>query len=103
MIENLIYKGYIGSVEFSEDDGLFYGKVQDIPSLISYEGATVAELTNDFQGAVDDYIAVCNADWSSIPAEAPDDIDLQMLKEIEENPDCHTFIPASEAEKILQI
>ena len=44
-----------------------------------------------------------NADWSSIPEEEPDAIDLRMLKEIEENPDCHIFIPASEAEKILQI
>ena len=29
------YKGYVGSVEFSEEDGLFYGKVQGIRSLIS--------------------------------------------------------------------
>ena len=60
MIENLRYKGYVGSVEFSKDDELFYGKVQDIPSLISYEGATIAELINDFHGAVDDYVSVCN-------------------------------------------
>jgi ABC-2 type transport system ATP-binding protein len=32
------YKGYVGSVEFSENDGVFYGKVQGIRSLISYEG-----------------------------------------------------------------
>ena len=32
------YKGYVGSVEFSEKDGLFFGKVQGIRSLISYEG-----------------------------------------------------------------
>ena len=32
------YKGYVGSVEFSEKDEVFYGKVQGIRSLISYEG-----------------------------------------------------------------
>ena len=32
------YKGYVGSVEFSEPDGIFFGKVQGIRSLISYEG-----------------------------------------------------------------
>ena len=53
------YKGYIGSVEFSESDGLFYGKVQGIRSLISYEGSTAAELVADFHGAVDDYLALC--------------------------------------------
>ena len=53
------YKGYIGSVEFSESDELFYGKVQGIRSLISYEGWTAAELVADFHGAVDDYLTLC--------------------------------------------
>ena len=34
------YKGYIGSVEFSENDGVFYGRIQGIRSLISCEGTT---------------------------------------------------------------
>lgn len=51
------YKGYIGSVEFSEKDGVFYGKVQGIRSLISYEGTTAAELVSDFHASVDDYLA----------------------------------------------
>ena len=54
------YKGYVGSVEFSEADGLFFGKVQGIRSLISYEGTNAVELINDFHGAVDDYLAMCN-------------------------------------------
>ena len=53
------YKGYIGSVEFSEADGVFFGKVLGIRNLISYEGATEKELVDDFHGAVDDYIALC--------------------------------------------
>lgn len=28
-------------------------------ALISYEGSTAAELVNDFHGAVDDYLALC--------------------------------------------
>ncbi|HCB92553.1 MAG TPA: toxin-antitoxin system HicB family antitoxin [Selenomonas sp.] len=59
------YKGYIGSVEFSENDTLFFGKVQGIRSLISYEGATAAELVADFHGAVDDYLASCEAEGTS--------------------------------------
>lgn len=54
------YKGYIGSVEFSEKDGVFYGKVQGIRSLISYEGTNASELVDDFHGAVDDYLALCS-------------------------------------------
>ena len=44
----LEYKGYVGSVEFSEQDRIFYGKVKGIHSLISYEGTTINELTKDF-------------------------------------------------------
>lgn len=50
------YKGYVGSVEFSEEDGIFYGKVMGVRSLISYEGANEKELLNDFHAAVDDYL-----------------------------------------------
>lgn len=53
------YKGYVGSVEFSESDGLFYGKVQGIRTLISYEGTDAKQLVEDFHGAVDDYLALC--------------------------------------------
>ena len=51
MNNTMEYKGYVGSVEFSEEDGLFYGKVMGIRALISYEGSTAAELVNDFHGA----------------------------------------------------
>ena len=50
------YKGYVGSVEFSETDGVFFGKVQGIRSLISCEGTTARELVDDFHSAVDDYL-----------------------------------------------
>ena len=50
------YKGYVGSVEFSEEDVIFYGKVMGIRSLISYEGENARELVEGFHEAVDDYI-----------------------------------------------
>ena len=62
MSNTMEHRGYIGSVEFSQEDGLFYGRVQGIRSLISYEGTTAKELIEDFQGAVDDYLAMCEAD-----------------------------------------
>ena len=60
MMNNILeYKGYVGSVEFSEKDGVFFGKVQGIRSLISYEGTNVKELVSDFHSAVDDYLELC--------------------------------------------
>ena len=56
-MKNLLeYKGYYGSVEYSREDALLYGKVLGINSLIPYEGESVAELQQDFEGAVDDYL-----------------------------------------------
>lgn len=59
MNNTMQYKGYVGSVEFSENDCVFFGKVQGIRSLVSYEGTTAQELLDDFHGAVDDYLALC--------------------------------------------
>ena len=53
------YRGYVGSVEFSEEDAVFFGKVQGIHSLVSYEGTTLEELESDFHNAVDDYLSSC--------------------------------------------
>lgn len=53
------YKGYVGSVEFSEEDRIFYGKVMGVRSLISYEGENEKELLNDFRAVVDDYLKTC--------------------------------------------
>lgn len=53
------YKGYVGTVEFSPEDMVFYGKVQGINSVISYEGTNAEELVEDFHAAVDDYLDSC--------------------------------------------
>ena len=56
----LKYKGYTGSVEYSEEDKCLFGKVLGMEKdHITYEGTTVEELTMDFQGAIDDYLQLC--------------------------------------------
>ena len=56
----LKYKGYTGSVEYSEEDNCLFGKVQGMTKDgITYEGATVDELTADFHDAVDTYLQLC--------------------------------------------
>lgn len=62
MRNTMEYKGYIGSVEFSEEDSMFFGKVMGIRSLISYEGTNASELVNDFHQAVDDYLEMCKSE-----------------------------------------
>ena len=59
MNNTIEYKGYVGSIEFSEEDAVFFGKVLGIRTLISYEGETAKELVCDFHAAVDDYLELC--------------------------------------------
>lgn len=58
-MNTLVYKGYLGSVAFSEKDGVFFGKVEGINGLVNFEGESVKELTEAFHEAVDDYLAYC--------------------------------------------
>lgn len=55
----LEYKGYNGTVEYSSEDNVLFGKVIGIKSLISYEGQSVEALRADFEGAVDAYLEFC--------------------------------------------
>lgn len=57
----LEYKGYTGTVEFSADDQVFFGKVAGIRDVVTFEGKSVAEINRSFKEAVDDYIESCKA------------------------------------------
>lgn len=57
----LRYKGFIGSVEFSAEDEVFYGKIEGIKGLVNYEGESVKELKDAFHEAVESYLDFCEA------------------------------------------
>ena len=61
-MNTMSYKGFIGTVSFSEKDGVFFGKIEGIDGLVNYEGESVKELTDAFHEAVEDYIAYCEAE-----------------------------------------
>ena len=56
----LYYKGYFGTVEYSEEDNCYYGKIENVNDTVLYEGNTVEELKLDFENAVNDYINIKN-------------------------------------------
>ena len=58
-MNTLKYKGYIGSVNYSEPDKVFFGKLEGIDDLVNYEGESVKEITDAFHEAVDDYLIFC--------------------------------------------
>jgi predicted HicB family RNase H-like nuclease len=55
----LTYKDYVGTVSFSSEDEVFYGKLEHINDLITFESDNAHDLKKAFEEAVDDYIAFC--------------------------------------------
>lgn len=74
-MNQLNYKGYVGSVVFSEEDGVFHGKVLGISSSISFEGDSVKSLTEDFHNAIDEYLEYC-ANTGSQPEKCTFSVEL---------------------------
>jgi len=59
MKSTMSYKGYQGSVEFSDEDNVFFGRLIGINDRILFEGDNVEDLRKDFHDAVEDYLEVC--------------------------------------------
>ena len=59
MKNTIICKDFFGSVEFSDEDNIFYGRIIGINDHITYEGDSVKSLRKDFISAVDEYLNVC--------------------------------------------
>ena len=58
-MNSLTYKGYFAKINFDERDSIFWGKVVGIKDSITFEGETVAQLTEDFHDAIDHYLVDC--------------------------------------------
>lgn len=59
MKDMLTHKGYHGSIHYNSEDRVFYGKVEFIRALISYEGKDADSLESAFVEAVEDYLVLC--------------------------------------------
>lgn len=59
MKDFIVYKEYLGSVHFNAEDEVFFGKIEGIDDLISFEGKSVDGLKKAFQEAVNDYLQIC--------------------------------------------
>jgi predicted HicB family RNase H-like nuclease len=66
-MKNVItYKGFVGTVDFSSEDHLFYGKIIGIDDLVTFEGSSVAELESSFKYMVDMHIEDCQSEGKPI-------------------------------------
>ncbi len=60
MKDRLRFKEFIATVHYSGIDETFFGKIEGINDLITFEGQTVKELKKAFKEAVEDYIDLCS-------------------------------------------
>jgi len=59
-MNQLEYRGYYGSIEYSREDKYLCGKVLGMShDCILYEGNTVEELENDFKNGIESYLEGC--------------------------------------------
>jgi predicted HicB family RNase H-like nuclease len=67
MKDTLTHKGFIGSVHYNSNDRVFFGKIEGINDLVTFEGTSVDELENAFKFMVDEHIKDCEEE--GIPVE----------------------------------
>lgn len=53
------YKGYEGSVLYSEADKVWHGKIMNIADLVTYENEAKMALEITFRDCVNEYIQLC--------------------------------------------
>ncbi len=83
MKDILQYNNFIGSVHFSAEDGVFFGKLEGIGDLVTFEGTHVDELKTAFQEAVEDYLNICAEEGKTVPKPYKGNINLEI------EPDLH--------------
>lgn len=95
---NLKYKGYIGSVEYSEEDKCLFGKVIGLNKcFISYEGQTVEELNADFEEGVNNYLESCTQRGVEPCKSYSGSLNVRL------NPDIHSQLAAIAQKKGISI
>lgn len=56
------YKGYIGTVEYDDENRVFTGSVINTRAVITFQGESVDEIEKEFRLSVDDYLSWCKED-----------------------------------------
>lgn len=82
MKDVITYKGFIGSVHFSSEDRVFYGKVEGINDLISFEGKTVDKLEESFKYMVDEHIKDCKKNNLPLEKSYKGNLNIRLAPEL---------------------
>lgn len=53
------YKGFVGTIEYSSEDKIHYGSIENTKDFVNYEANSIEELYKEFHKAIDDYLSLC--------------------------------------------
>jgi predicted HicB family RNase H-like nuclease len=110
-MKNLEYKGYTGTIEYSKEDKLLFGKVIGIKGLLSYEGSTGTDLETNFKEVIDAYLEDCKSlkikpekpFKGSFNVRIPSEVHRDaVLKAMELNTSLNSFVSESIRARLLQ-
>jgi predicted HicB family RNase H-like nuclease len=82
MKDALKYKGFIGSVHFAAEDRVFYGKVEGVNDLITFEGSTVDDLEKGFKYMVDEHIKDCEKNNTPVEKSYKGNLNIRLSPEL---------------------
>jgi predicted HicB family RNase H-like nuclease len=78
----LTYKGFIGSVNYSADDHIFFGKIEGINDMVTFEGTTVNELENAFREMVNLHIEDCGREGKPVEKSYKGSFNVRISQEL---------------------
>jgi len=82
MRDSLKYKGFIGSVHFAAEDRVFYGKVEGVNDLITFEGSNVDDLEKGFKYMVDEHIKDCEKNNTPLEKSYKGNLNIRLSPEL---------------------
>ncbi|MGC9356090.1 MAG: type II toxin-antitoxin system HicB family antitoxin [Mariniphaga sp.] len=78
----LTYKGFLGSVNYSAEDHIFFGKIEGINDLITFEGTSVDELENAFRKMENLHIEDCKREGKPLEKSYKGSFNIRISQEL---------------------
>ena len=85
------YKGYLGTVEYSAVDNILHGEVAGIRGLIIYHGDNLTKLKQEFEEAVDHYLACCEEEGISPQIPCHGELSVKISPDIHKQLEIYTI------------
>ena len=59
MATSIKFNDYVASIEYDADIEMFFGKIVNLSSPVTFYGASVEELQREFENSIQAYLEVC--------------------------------------------